>query len=54
MKRLQDSVKKTKADMLMHLKDLEKLKTEAAETVKQIHQRFRKSKPVTEVCEELK
>lgn len=54
MKNLQESIKKKKSDMLMHIKDLEELKNTASQTIKQIHQRFRNSKPVAQVCEELK
>ena len=54
IKNLEESINRRKTEVLVHIKELEKLKNYASDIIKQITQRYRSSKPVTDTCEEIK
>lgn len=51
---MEESINRRKTEVLAYVKELEKLKTYAADVIKQITQRYRNSKPVSDTCEEIK
>lgn len=48
------TVNERKAEVVLYFRDLENLKGSASETIKQIQNRYRQSKPVLDTCQEIK